>query len=361
MIQGTVVYFTAYDICYDIQREALKSVLGSPLVPFTLEPNRRNPASLLKEGVWVANLPPFSIQTPGGMAAAACQVKVFAMGALSLTLRVPFSVEKMGDLVAYHEPSIHQRSIHEHAHEVASSVFADLKPILLQPVQALLADEAYTLFFLDAAALSERDTLEWFRRERANIGALLTQESDPEALSVEELEESTGRHISYYRDDLAVVDWDAALVVERGHHLEEVIYPIELANVQLAELESYDRLLEAAVSRSYTDVRQRRASAALQELEAVRIDMARMGELLENTGKLYGDWHLARLHRLAAERFHLDDWFRTAERKREALDHIHSAIKGDRNQRVMVVLEVMVVALFVIDIIIILYEGKVIP
>jgi hypothetical protein len=80
MIKGAVVYFTAYDICYDIPRDALKSVLGSPLVPFTLEPNRRNPASLLTEGVWVANLPPFTIQMPGGMAAASCQVQVFAMG-----------------------------------------------------------------------------------------------------------------------------------------------------------------------------------------------------------------------------------------------------------------------------------------
>jgi len=41
-----------------------------------------------------------------------------------------------------------------------------------------------------------------------------------------------------------VLDWDAALAVQEPHQLDEILYVLELANLQLAELEAYDRLLD---------------------------------------------------------------------------------------------------------------------
>lgn len=351
MIRGTIVYFSAYDIAYDVRREGLHSVLGTPLVPFTLDATHRIPASMLTEGVYTAQLPPFRVNTPHGPETTSVQVKIFSMGALSLTLRLPFEVPTLSGLVGYHEPTVGNRTLVEHARDVATTLFHDLAPALIKPVKELQPDDAYTLFYIESNSLGEPDTRDWFDRERVAIAGLLTQEPEPHLLAREEVEENTSRSISYYKDDLVVVDWDAALAVDVPGHLEEVIYPLELANVQLAELESFDRILESAVRRAYGDTSRRKTSIPLSDLETLRIDMARTAELLENTGKLYGDWHLARLHRLAAERFHLQDWVSSSEKKRETLDAIHQAIKGDRNQFVMVVLELMVVILFVIDII----------
>jgi len=185
---------------------------------------------------------------------------------------------------------------------------------------------------------------------------LLEQPGVLAPLAAEEIEESTSRRISYYKHDLAVVDWDAALAVDQERNLEEIIYPLELANLQLAELEAYDRLLEASVARSYIDVQERRSSTALRELEDLRIDLARTSDMLENTAKLYGDWHLARLNRLAVERLHLPDWFHALEKKRETLEAIYQAIKGDRNHRVMVVLEVLIVVLFAVDLLLVFFK-----
>lgn len=348
MLTGSVVYFSAFDVSYDVERARLRTVLGIPLVPFVLERNRRLPATQLTEGVWVANLPPFAVQTPAGEVTATCALKVFAVGALSITVRVPFSAPGLADLVGWHSPTINGRPLHGHLHELARSAFADLQPLLIKPAADLVPDEPYTLFQLDAVG---GDAEAWFAEQRRAVAALLTQEEDPAALSEREVEESTTHRLSYYRRDLMVVDWDAALAVEDPQHLDEVIYPVELANVQLAELECYDRQFDAVIARSYNDVQSRRHSVSLHDLESAAIDLARSQELLANTGKLFGDWHLARVYRLVAERFHLDDWYRALEAKRATIDAIQQSIKNDRNHRLMVILEVAIVVLFIIDLI----------
>ncbi len=351
MLSGQVVYFAVYDVSYDVARERVRAVLGTPLLPFTLDPTRRLPQSLLTDGVWVANLPPFAAQTPAGPVTAACQLKLFAVGAISLTVRVPFAVDSLAALVPYHGVTINNRPLRDHLRELAEAVFADLRPSLVRPVQALVPDEAYTLFFIDARRSGVDDTAAWYAANRAGIAALLTEEADPAILAAAEVEESTARHLSYYRDDLTVVDWDAALAFDVPERLEEVVYPMELANAQLAEVEALDQILERLITRSYGDLRERRGGAAIQEIEAARIDLARIAELLDNTGKLLGDWHLARIYRLTAERFHIPAWFAAIERKRQVLDDIHQSIKTDRNHRLMVILEVAIVVLFVVELI----------
>ena len=130
---------------------------------------------------------------------------------------------------------------------------------------------------------------------------MLTEERDPNRLAEQEADESTAKYLSYYDRDLVVVDWDAALVIDEPRYFDETLYVMELANVQLAELEAYDRMLDAAVERSYRDVTQRRFrlghDAQIQgELREIRIDLARLSDELSNITKFFGDWHSARIY-----------------------------------------------------------------
>ena len=98
------------------------------------------------------------------------------------------------------------------------------------------------------------------------------------------------------------MDWDAALVVDEPQFYDETLYLMELANVQLAELEAYDRMLDAAVERSYRDIVARRwrgwqTIGVQRDLREIRIDLARLSDELSNITKFFGDWHLARIYR----------------------------------------------------------------
>ena len=201
---------------------------------------------------------------------------------------------------------------------------------------------------------------DWLRRHRREVAALLTQEPDVNQLSRQEAEESTARHLSYYESDLTVLDWDAALMVEEPGRTDEILYVLELANLQLAELEAYDRILDAALERSYRDLtrRPRRRGEVMRELREIRIDLAHFSDELSNITKFFGDWHLARLYENISARFHLGDWHRTMDEKLKTLDNLYHLLSQDRTNNWMLTLEVTIVLLFIIDLILLVLGLK---
>jgi hypothetical protein len=193
------------------------------------------------------------------------------------------------------------------------------------------------------------------------VAALLTQEPDIARLSEQEATESTSRYLSYYEDDLVVIDWDAALLVDDRSEFDESLYIMELANLQLAELEAYDRLLDDSLERSYRDLRIQRMRSqgdVLAELREIRIDLARFSDELSNITKFFGDWHLARLYESIASRFHLADWHRTINEKLKTLDNLYQLLKHDQTNRWMLILEVTIVLLFIVDLVLLFLGMK---
>jgi len=212
------------------------------------------------------------------------------------------------------------------------------------------------VFCIESPLLTEEATTlgaeTWWRANRRAVASLLTQEPDVDHLSKQEADESTGRFLSYYEHDLVVVDWDAALIIDERQNFEETLYVMELANLQLAELEAYDRILDDALERAYRDLvttHGRRRSEVLRELREIRVDLARLSDELSNITKFFGDWHLARIYSTVAARFHLADWHRAIDRKLETLDNLYEILEHDRNNRWMLVLEITIVFLFMID------------
>ena len=129
---------------------------------------------------------------------------------------------------------------------------------------------------------------------------------------------------------------------------------MEMANLQLAELEAYDRMLDDALVRSYRDLSNRASrnrAEVLRELRDIRIDMARFNDELSNITKFFGDWHLARIYENISARFHLGDWHRSIDRKLKTLDDLYQILKHDQNNRWILMLELTMVLLFVIDLV----------
>jgi hypothetical protein len=230
-------------------------------------------------------------------------------------------------------------------------------------------EEAYTVFCVNGPLKSSDGATiraeEWLAAHRRQVAALLNEEANPDCLSDQEVEESTGKYFSYYENDVTVIDWDAALIVDDPRSFDEILYLMELSNLQLAELEAYDRILDAAVDRSYRDLsssarwrRMKTTTGVQRELREIRIDLARLSDELSNITKFFGDWHLARVYKGLSDRFHLADWHRTIDEKLKTLDDLYQILRSDQNNRTMMVLEVTIVLLFVIDLVILLVGLK---
>ncbi len=354
---GHAVYIFAFDVAYEMIRAPVQELLGQKVEQFKFDPSKRNPKHPFFFRPQMITLPVCERAGPDGPIKLERVVKLLPIGAISITVRVPFAVEHLEELVAFHDLNFCDRSLHAEVRELAEQVYVALRPHLVRPLEYLAEEEAYTVFCLDTTSVlrtPETSAEDWLQMHRREIAAVLTQEPQLSRLSEQEALESTSRYLSYYRNDLVVVDWDAALVVDEPNDFSEVLYVMELANLQLAELEAYDRLLDRALDRSYRDLRGRafrKRTEVLVELREMRIDMARYNDELSNITKFFGDWHLARVYESIALRFHLRDWHQMLDEKLRTLDNLYQILQHDQSNRWMLTLEITIVLLFVIDLV----------
>jgi len=358
---GEVVYIYAFDVAYEMARQPVRKLLGQPVAQFEMDASKRSPRQLFFFKPQMARLPSVERIGPRGPVRVERTVKLLPVGAISITIRVPFAVDSIDDLVCYHDLEFTSGPLHEEARRLAEEIRSELASHYIRPVKKLEEEEAYTVFCIEAPLRGAEGTPvsaeEWLRLHRRQVAALLTQEPKIDRLSKQESDESTARHLSYYENDLAVIDWDAALIVDERGNFDETLYVMELANLQLAELEAYDRLLDDALERSYRDLGEqplRRRRHVLRELRELRIDMARFSDELSNITKFFGDWHLARLYECISARFHLADWHRTIDEKLKTLDDLYQLLQHDHINRWMLILETTIVLLFIVDLVLLL-------
>jgi hypothetical protein len=356
---GEVVYLYAFDVAYDMARPLVGKLLGQPIAQFSVDASKRSPRQDFFYKPQMVRLPPMERIGPHGPVRVERAVKLLPVGAISITVRVPFAVRHIEDLVVFHDLQFSNGSLHDEVRRLAQDVVRELKTYCVRPHPHLAEEEAYTVFCIASPLLTaDGDTVSaesWFQSHRRQVAALLTQEPDMDRLSKQESDESTGRYLSYYDNDLVVVDWDAALIIDEPPDLEETLYIMELANLQLAELEAYDRILDDALERSYRDLSGRGLRSRgdiLRELRELRIDLARFNDELSNITKFFGDWHLARIYEKIAARFHLSDWHRTIDGKLKTLDDLYQLLKHDQTNRWMIILEATIVLLFIIDLVV---------
>jgi hypothetical protein len=363
--KGEVVYIYAFDVAYEMTRRPVREVLGQPVAQFVVDASKRSPKQLFFYRPQMVRLPPLERIGPGGPVRMERVIKLLPVGAISITIRVPFEVRQVEDLVPYHDLQFSNGSLHEEVRRLAEEVRQELRDYFVRPVQQLAEEEAYTVFCLESP-LREVDGARqraenWLKANRREVASLLTQEPDIDHLSKQEADESTGRFLSYYEHDLVVIDWDAALIMDERQNFDETLYVLELANLQLAELEAYDRILDDSLDRAYRDLASRHFRGrrpVMRELREIRVDMARLSDELSNITKFFGDWHLARIYENISARFHLADWHRTIDGKLKTLDDLYQLLTHDQTNRWMLILEVTIVLLFIIDLIILVVGLK---
>jgi len=357
---GEVVYIRAFDLAYDTKRQRIPAILGQEVQDYLVGPSKPGPKQGFFYRPQMVTLPPRMYQSSVGPLEVSIAVKIYNVGAVSIQVRTPFEVSSIEELVKYYGLSLAGNSVEVEVVQLAEQVRRELEPYLVRPVPILEPGEDYTVFCIyQLPAVPEgiqRRTEDWLMENRRAVAALLTQESNAGRLSSQEAAESTERYLTYYESDLVVPDWDAALVVGEQDSLEEIIHVMELANVQLAELAAYDRVLDGALEVAYRDLsRPRRVGREVsRNLREIRVDMARLNDELLNITKFFGDWHLARIYQCLFSRFHLRDWNDTINVKLRTLADLYHLLHQDWINYWMVVLETTIVLLFILDVVLLL-------
>ncbi|PYS16191.1 MAG: hypothetical protein DMG15_03035 [Acidobacteria bacterium] len=104
--------------------------------------------------------------------------------------------------------------------------------------------EDYVIFQIDSFGEPIEGLL---TRHAAQLAQILRAES--RELSTDEVIDALSHRISFGKDDVAIVDWNAALVVDK--EAEDVLNVLEFANVELLEMRFLDQRLDDALGLAY--------------------------------------------------------------------------------------------------------------
>ena len=171
-------------------------------------------------------------------------------------------------------------------------------------------------------------------------------------LSDQEVDDAIAARISFGTEDLTIVDWNAALLIDREG--EDVRAVLDFANVELLEMRYLDQRLDRALDQAYDAISRPSLnllqvfgyySSALRRVGELQMDNAILFEGVNNTLKLLGDQYLARVYRLVNKRFHLDEWDTSILRKLQTLESIYEKISNQATNRRMEILEWVIIIL----------------
>ena len=216
--------------------------------------------------------------------------------------------------------------------------------------------EDYVIFHVESLS-GPLDISKFLASHYRQIAQILRAES--RALSEQEVEDAVSARLSYGTEDLAVIDWNAALLIDRdGDDVREVL---QFANVELLEMRYLDQRLDGALDSSYVALSARAGNAArpkfgryrsrLRSVAELQVDNATLFEGVNNALKLLGDQYLARIYRLVSRRFHLDDWDASILRKLQTLESIYQKMSDQASTRRMEVLEWVIIVLIAFSIV----------
>ena len=193
--------------------------------------------------------------------------------------------------------------------------------------------EEYSVFMVS----HYRGPPEAFLHHSQIIASLL--KSERQELADQEIAHTLQTQIKYGRHDLAIIDWDGAILFDPEGDFEQEIELLTLANLQLLRHRTLDRDLDRRLERMAGLVQEGEPGKAVRSpfghhelarglVEVIRDRTHSIAQLqrLEREIKLIGDWYSARFFDVTSNKFKIADWRRTIQSKLESVEDIYAIV-----------------------------------
>ncbi|HEX9243957.1 MAG TPA: hypothetical protein VF875_16050 [Anaeromyxobacter sp.] len=355
---GTIHVYRLFDVADSVDLAAAEQAVGGEKSRLRLEGAQSGTALEFPRPPLHLGLGAREVPLAGGPREARASAHVYDFGVISILyeLAVPPGatlaelVPLAEELVVEPTPAIDQAARRE-----ASEVARALGPALERP-HSWDGLESYQIFFVrrfEEGAVRALDVL-----AQAPVAELLLGETSEVPLSPAERQEVLSHHFTYLEDDLAVLHWNSALVVEPSG-VKDIPDLLEFATAHLLELRYYDALLDRELHRIYdeieaggspiSDLFTRRYRRLQRQTAALLLELSEMIERLENAIKIVGDFYLARLYLAAVRRFRLPAWQETVLRKQRLVADVNELIGDTADTNRAELLEIAVIVLILAE------------
>ncbi|MCC6350094.1 MAG: hypothetical protein IT347_10955 [Candidatus Eisenbacteria bacterium] len=358
-VQGEVVLYRLYDLGYEIDLDRVFALLAESA------PERPLPVRGEAQAIHIPNPPVTAalgtetLSLAGSPCAADFSVRVFDFGVLSLRARVAFPAETpWREYVAAGTALANAPQWREVFLRVRERFVARIAPAITKPGDSPVSED-YAVFRVNRLCGPDGGRLGSEALREEDVARLLLGETRP--LSAGARRDLLSQRFTYFEDDLAVLTWNAALVVEPVPEDTDVQYVLEFANAQLLELRYYDAQLDRELPRMYDRIEQARRglplfdfrySRLLASLQARVADATELVERTENSLKMTDDVFLARIYAAALEIFRGRTWRAGIAGKLAIVRDAYTMLNGESQARRSEMLELVIVLLIVLEIVV---------
>lgn len=161
---------------------------------------------------------------------------------------------------------------------------------------------------------------------------------------------------SYFADDLVVIDWDSAFVLEPSGS-RDIPDILELASTQLLELRYYDGIFDAELARIHGELERAHSAGILRDpwgplgrrVVQRLVELTEFTERVDNALKVVGDFYLARVYESAVRRFHIRKWQESVDAKQALLAQAYGLVRDEIATRRSTALELIVIFLIALE------------
>ena len=353
VVAGALHAVVAFDWGDEVDLEHARRLVPADFLRLARRP--RTPSSIAyRPSPLRFKLPAASLELPSlGRVELEAEATVFDFAAVSVAMRIPFNLAaaeltRLAASLSETEPLVH------FARGASESLYRHLLPAIERPAWSDLSEEYFVFHFAADGALPEPEML--LAGSRSWLAGLLRLEAGP--LSAEEIDESLRLRLSYSPRDLLIVEWSAAVLIDRD--CEETLQTIEFANLQLLEFRHTDERLDDQLAAAYSLVHRtprrwplpwRTHSPALRAVGDLKIDANSVVERTSNVLKLMGDQYLARLYGMLAAKFHLGEWTESIHRSLAVAESVYQFLSDEAARRRTELLEITVIFLIAFEIV----------
>lgn len=358
--KGKILVYRVFDIGSEIDLEKVEALFEDKKLKERFKLDRKHNMSLIISRSPVSiQLGTFELNLAGNKAQAELIAKVWHFGTVSLCFQIPIQENtSWSELVKIASWLEKDEEIDLLARSKSTEFQNDIKHAIPVPNEWSMNEDYVTYYIQELEGLDGRlVTLS----EQVDIPALILAESS-ETLSEQMKRSILENRFQYSKDDLVVVDWNSALVVEPNGSMD-VPLVIEFALNQLLEMRYYDDLLDQRLNTLYNEVVGKKKgllsnkySQLAEDAGQIYLEISEIVENVENSFKAVGDFYLATIFRATSKRFRFDDWQKSINEKLSNLAEVskllHSEVSESRNQ----MLEIIIIILIAIEVVPFLYN-----
>jgi hypothetical protein len=365
-VSGDAVVYRLYDVGYAIALDDVLALLA------TQAPERVRPVRGEAQALQIPN-PPITVilgaedvVLGGERLTLEVSARIFDFGVISLRAKVPAPTEiTWAGFIDFGELLDGAAAIPLLLDTHVRSLMQRLATCIERPAIAAQTEDYIVYRVARLTDVQGVQALPSVLHERLLSPLLL---NDRRTLSADAMRELLPHRFSYTAEDLAILTWDNALIVDPSQVDTDVQFILEFANAQLLELRFYDATLDAELPRMYDRIEaarpggralgllNRRYAPLLAELQRTVADSTELVERVENALKVTDDVYLARIYGAALELFRGRTWRAGIDRKLTIIRETYAMLNDEQQSARSEALEVAIVLLILIEIVLAIFR-----